>query len=327
MTAVPTSTRAEAGAEHPTDHRGQTVAAAADGPRTGRRRRSAVPVVVGAVLLTGVLLGHGLIPGELGFLVETTLVFFGLGVPLLLLWSLRRRTHLGAASSLVPLVAWALVFGPAWIPLGWSAPDAAPGAASLTVASQNVAAGSGTAGESASALAETGAQVIGLQELDAASRQEATAALAASHPYTFTAGTVGLFSTYPIGSTRALDLGLGWSRALRAVVSTPSGPVAVYVVHAASARVGAHDERDRMLAALTSEVQTDEVSRVLVIGDLNTVPTDRSFGDLASLPARAEPQLGRAGGHLAEDPSAARARSRARAGRDVHRSPLDRRGP
>ena len=262
---------ADHGADHGVDRRAR------------RRRRSAIPLVVGALLLTGVLLGHRRLPGELGFLVETALVFAGLGVPLLLLWALRRRSHLGAAAALVPLVAWALAFVPAWVPLGWSAPDAAVGAGSLMVASQNVAAGSGTAGESAATLAATGAQVIGLQELDGASRREASAALAASHPHTFTAGTVGLFSQYPIEKARALELGLGWSRALRAVVDTPSGPVAVYVVHAASARVGAHDDRDEMLSALTSEVQTDDAARVLVIGDLNAVPTDRSFTDLASL--------------------------------------------
>ncbi len=283
MTLTPASMSAETSTGARPQRGDATVADHEAEVGAGRRRRSAVPVVGGALLLTGLLQGHRLLPGELGFLVETALVFVGLGVPLLLLWALRRRSHLGAAAALVPLVAWALVFGPTWVPLDWSAPDAAAGPGSLTVASQNVAAGSGTAGESAATLAATGAQVIGLQELHGTSRREASAALAASHPYRFTAGTVGLFSQYPIEKATALDLGLGWSRALRAVVDTPSGPVAVYVVHAASARVGAHDDRDSMLSALTSEVQTDDASRVLVIGDLNTVPTDRSFADLASL--------------------------------------------
>lgn len=236
-----------------------------------------------ALVLTAVLLGHRLLPGELAFVVETALVFGGLGVPLLLWWAFRRRSRLGAASALVPLLAWGLVIGPAWVPLDWSAPDAAAGTGSLTVASQNVAVRSGSAGESAATLAETGAQVIGLQELDAASRRDATAALSASHPHVFTTETVGLFSRYPIEKARGLELGLGWSRALRAVVDTPSGPVTVYVVHAASARVGAHGDRDRMLAALASEVRADDAARVLVMGDLNTVPTDRAFTDLAGL--------------------------------------------
>jgi vancomycin resistance protein VanJ len=152
--------------------------------------------------------------------------------------------------------------------------DPADPAGSITVASQNVEAASGTAAASGLALADRGADIIALEELTASSRTEASAALAASHPYSYTVGTVGLWSIYPLDDVRALSLGLSWQRALTASVRTPAGPVSVYVVHAASIRPGKQVDRDVMIAQLARTIAADTSERVLAVGDFNAASTD-----------------------------------------------------
>ncbi|MEU0831831.1 hypothetical protein [Streptomyces sp. NPDC005969] len=52
-------------------------------------------------------------------------------------------------------------------------------------------------------------------------------------------GTVALWSRYPITDSERVTIDPGWSRSLRARVQGPDGPLAVYVVHLPSVRVGA----------------------------------------------------------------------------------------
>ncbi|MBB2985246.1 endonuclease/exonuclease/phosphatase family protein [Terracoccus luteus] len=257
-----------------------------------RAVRAARAIAVAAGLLTLVLVGHRLLPGELGFLVETALVWLGMLVLPLLAWAAVARSRGGATVALVPAVVWALLFVPAVVPLTWTAADPVTGR-QLVVASQNVAAGARTAGDSASSLVAGGAQVIGLQELTASARRDAADVLRESHPHSYTVGTVGLWSAYPIENARPLELRLGWRRALRADVVTPSGTVRVYVVHAASARVGAHGERDAMLEALARVVAADDSERIVLVGDLNAVSTDRALSGLHD--ELDEPNLGSGG--------------------------------
>lgn len=284
----PNATVGPSGAVGPRDAVGPSGAVGPDGgPAEQRGARTVRRIAIASVLLALTLLGHRLVPGELGFLLETALMFLGLGVAPLLVWALVRRSRRGALSVMLPALAWALLFGPAWVPLAWTAP--APSTASLTVGTQNISVDAATATTSAADLAAAGADVIGLQELTKESRLAVTADLASSHPYVEAANSVGLWSRFPIENARGLDLGLGWERAVAARVVTPAGPVSVYVVHAASARAGAHGERDRMLAALAEEVRADPSERVVVMGDLNTVSTDRALSGLTD--QLAEPNL------------------------------------
>src|SRR5690606_39711379 len=75
-------------------------------------------------------------------------------------------------------------------------------------------------------------------------------------------GTVGLWSKYPLTDVRAVDIRLGWKRAMRATVATPDGPVAVYVAHLPSVRVKmeagftAH-QRDRSADALGEAISRE----------------------------------------------------------------------
>ena len=237
-------------------------------------------MVAVAALLLAVLLAFGsLIPGSVGTGFATILPWLGLVIPVLFVIALLTRRRRAWLIVVVPLLVWAVAFVPTLVPLGWIS-SAAASANSLTVASQNVHAGSGSAATSATTLADEGAHVIALEELDADARVAAASVLADSHPYSYTVGTVGLWSTYPIVNEQPLDLGLGWKRALAADIDTPQGLVSVYVVHAASFRPGEQTDRDTMLAELAAMVPNDENDRVIVLGDFNATSTDLALAPL-----------------------------------------------
>lgn len=237
-----------------------------------RARTSARVIAVVSVITALIFVLHPVLPGVFGTAIATALPWLGLLVPALAIAAIgtrRRRAWLVAA---VPLLAWLFVMGPLLVPLS-SAPAHA-GEQEIMVASQNVQAGSGTAAESASTLAERGADVIALEELDGAAREAAAAALQETHPYSYAVGTVGIWSQYPIVNEQPLELGLGWNRALAADLDTPDGLVSIYVVHAASLRPGAQSDRDEMLNELAETVARDENERVIVAGDFNATVTD-----------------------------------------------------
>ena len=261
----------------------------------GRRRglRSARGIALVSVVLTLLLVFHSVLPGNIGSAIGTALPWLGLGVPLLVAVAIVRRAGRSWMLAGVPLLVWAIIFVPQFIALDVVAP--APAADQLTVASQNVEADSGTAALSGVALAEAGADVIALEELTAAARFQAAEALASSHPYSYTVGTVGLWSIYPIDNLRALTLGLSWKRALAADVQTPTGVVSVYVIHAASIRPGKQDDRDTMLEELAATIEADGAERVIALGDFNASSADPALKPLGSLldePNQSSPSLG-----------------------------------
>ena len=226
------------------------------------------------------LLAHAWLPdiAGLGLIVDSGLIWLGALIPLLgLLVIAARRKHVTVA-VLVPAVVWTLLFVPGLLPLAWSAPPQS--ANSLTVVSQNLKASSGTAAQSASNLAATGAQVVALQEIDGAAQSPVTAELHEHYGYSYRIGTVGLWSSYPILNAQPQGLGLGWNRALSADLDTPAGLVRIYVVHAASARPSDHADRDIMLANLADTIERDPSRRIIAVGDFNAASTDRHFSAL-----------------------------------------------
>jgi vancomycin resistance protein VanJ len=257
------------------------------GRRSRRRRPALTLLVITASLGLALLLGaHALVPdvAGLGLILDTALPWLGWLIPVLALMALAAHTRGARFAVLVPAVVWGFMFIPVIVPLGFGGPAsaasaAAPGASAgtLTVASQNVQAGSGTAGDSALTLAETGADVIALQELDNDSLAAARAALDATYPHYYGIGTVGMWSKFPILNAQPWDLGLGWQRALAADLDTPAGLVSIYVIHAGSARPGDHAQRDAMLTNLAGVLPNDENERVIAVGDFNAASNDRSF--------------------------------------------------
>ncbi|MFC9558866.1 endonuclease/exonuclease/phosphatase family protein [Agromyces sp. NPDC056965] len=259
-------------------------AAGSPRPRPARRRRvglARATAMLGAALAL-VLVFHTMVPdvAGLGLVVDTALPWFGLAVPLLLVGAFVARSRAAIAAAVLAALVWCIMFVPSVVPLSWTAAQASD--SQLTVASQNVEAGSGTAADSASTLAATGAEVVALQEMDAESREAAGSVLDEVYPHRYGVGTVGVWSVFPIENAQMLDLGLGWKRGLAADLETPSGPVSIYVVHAASARPAAHDERDAMLTNLADHLDRDENARVVAIGDFNAGSSDRALGDVAA---------------------------------------------
>jgi vancomycin resistance protein VanJ len=229
--------------------------------------------VVSSIVVAAVLAGHQLIPALGGFtpVLESMLPWVGLAVPLLLFAAALARSTVAAAASLVPGVVWAAMFGSTL----FRTPPGGP--SDLAVGTVNVGVRNNASGEAVRTIAK---------DLDLLAAQELTVGGPAARQlnkmfkYHYPVSTVGLWSRYPITQTKPLDVGLGWPRALRAVVDTPKGKVTVYVMHLASARPGHTASRDASLAHARKLLDADTSKRILVLGDLNTATTDRGMRGL-----------------------------------------------
>ncbi|GAA3660926.1 endonuclease/exonuclease/phosphatase family protein [Nocardioides ginsengisoli] len=246
------------------------------------RLRSALPVVV-LSLIVGAVVGLGVVPGMAGTIGAALLPWAGLLLVPLAVIGVRAAIRRSWAALALPVVAvvWAVAVGPA-LPSVTSVTSSWPPAkgTAVTFASQNVEAHSGTSAASARTLADRGSAVIALTELDGDARTKAAQALSASHPYSYTVGTVGLWSVYPLSNPEGLRLGLAWERALRADVAAPGGTVRVYVVHAASFRPGQQAGRDAMLDRLARLVASDDSRRLVAMGDFNAPTTDPALAGI-----------------------------------------------
>ncbi|MEU2508363.1 endonuclease/exonuclease/phosphatase family protein [Streptomyces sp. NPDC007863] len=224
-------------------------------------------------------------PGRLGSLLETFLFWLGPLTALLLLAAAVRRARTALVVLLLPAVVWAAVFGPRLLPAG------PPGPRELTVVQHNVADDNADPAATARALADSGADLIALQELVDPALAVYRRELAPRYPYHSVRGTVGLWSRHPLGAARALDIRPRditepWQRALRAEVRTPYGEVAAYVVHLPSVRLGATGlasaRRDESAARLGRILATERSARVILAGDLNGTVDDRGLAPLTS---------------------------------------------
>ncbi|MEU5900143.1 MULTISPECIES: endonuclease/exonuclease/phosphatase family protein [Streptomyces] len=233
--------------------------------------------------------------GGVGSLVETFLPWFGLGVPVLLVIALWRRSASATVALLLPVTAWLSLFGGL---LG----DRSRSGGDLTLVSHNVAAENTDPVGTARALAESGADVLALEEISEEARGTYEKELAKAYPHHTVQGTVGLWSKAPLSHTRPVDteqdvgpLGdskpaadkLVDNRALRTTVATDQGPLAVYVAHLGSVRVTSDGgfgtaTRNRNAQALTRALAAERSDRVVLLGDLNGTMDDRAFGGLTA---------------------------------------------
>lgn len=256
-----------------------TAQAPGDTLPTPPRWRRAPVVLAAAVVLTLVLVGYRFVPDVrgLGSLIDSGAPWLGLGVPVLFVAALVRRSPAALAAALVPALVWMLQFGVDWLPNGRAGP------AQLTVASQNLYANNPDPLASVRELTANGADLVGVQEAADGVIDRIGVALSDRYPHVAAASTIALYSRFPIEDRQTVDTGLGWARALRAQVATPQGPVTVYVVHLASARIGKMGMRDRSLAQLADRLRVDKAPRLIVMGDFNTATTDRAFRSLDGL--------------------------------------------
>ncbi|MFF7184409.1 endonuclease/exonuclease/phosphatase family protein [Streptomyces sp. NPDC008222] len=246
-------------------------------------RRGIVPAAL-AVLLALVMLLHAQIPndiGNLGSLTETFLPWLGVvGVPLLLILALVRKSATALIAVLLPAAVWFNLFGGL---LG----DKTGSGGDLTVATHNVNAENPDPSGTARAVADSGADVLALEELKASAVPVYEHALASTYKYHSVQGTVGLWSKYPLAHVRSVDIKLGWTRAMRATVETPEGEVAVYVAHMPSVRVKlaagfTARQRDTSADALGEAIADESLSRVILLGDLNGTMNDRALNAVTS---------------------------------------------
>jgi vancomycin resistance protein VanJ len=231
-----------------------------------------------AVILALVMLLHSRIPnriGNLGSLTETFLPWLGLLVPVLLLLALVRRSATALIAVVLPTVVWLNLFG------GLLTDRTADGG-DLTVATHNVNADNPDPSGTARDVAASGADVVALEELTASAVPVYERTLASTYKYHSVQGTVGLWSKYPLSGVRPVDIKLGWTRAMRATVATPEGPVAFYVAHMPSVRVKLEAgftarQRDKSANALGEAIADEKLPRKILLGDLNGTMNDRSL--------------------------------------------------
>ncbi|WP_372450532.1 endonuclease/exonuclease/phosphatase family protein [Streptomyces tagetis] len=236
-----------------------------------------------AVLLAAVMAAHSRIPnavGNLGSLTETFLPWCGLLLPVLLLIALVRRSATALIALVLPVAVWLDLFGGLLFDKTGTGGD-------LMVVSHNVNADNADPSGTARSVAASGADVLALEELKASAVPVYERTLAATYEHHAVVGTVGLWSRYPISDVRAVDIKLGWKRAMRATVATPSGPVAVYVAHLPSVRVKLEAgftarQRDKSADALGEAIADEALPRKILLGDLNGTMNDRALNAITS---------------------------------------------
>jgi vancomycin resistance protein VanJ len=249
-------------------------------PRIWRR---GIVLAVLALLLALVMLLHSHIPnqvGNLGSLTETFLPWLGLAVPLLLVCAVLRKSATALLTLLLPVIVWLNLFGGLIV-------DRTGSGGNLMVATHNVNAENPDPTGTATAVAASGADVLALEEVPNTAVPVYEKALAPTYKYHAVVGTVGLWSKYPMTDVQAVDIKLGWKRAMRATVTTPEGPVAVYVAHMPSVRVKVEAgftarQRDTSADALGEAIAHEPLKRVILLGDLNGTMNDRSLNAVTS---------------------------------------------
>ncbi|MFE9764863.1 endonuclease/exonuclease/phosphatase family protein [Streptomyces sp. NPDC005808] len=231
-----------------------------------------------AVILALVMVLHSRIPnaiGNLGSLTETFLPWCGLAVPVLLVLAFVRKSATALIAVLLPALVWLNLFG------GLISDKHGTGG-NLTVATHNVNADNPDPSGTARDVAASGADVVALEELTDTAVPTYEKALASTYEYHSVQGTVGLWSKYPLSDSLPVDIKLGWTRAMRATVTTPEGPIAVFVAHLPSVRVKleagftAH-QRDTSADALGEAIADDPNKQVILLGDLNGTMNDRAL--------------------------------------------------
>ncbi|MFF9864191.1 endonuclease/exonuclease/phosphatase family protein [Streptomyces sp. NPDC013953] len=245
--------------------------------------RRGVLLAACAVLLALLMIFHAQIPnkiGNLGSLTETFLPWLGLFLPVLLVAGLLRRSATALVALLLPTVVWLNLFG-------GLVTDKSGTGGDLMVVTHNVNADNPDPEGTAREVAAAGADVVALEELKPSMVPVYEEVLAEKYPYHSVQGTVGLWSTYPMSASRPVDIRMGWTRAMRATVSSPMGDVAVYVAHLPSVRVKLNagftaNQRDDSADALGEAIAREPLDKVVLLGDLNGTMNDRSLNAVTS---------------------------------------------
>ncbi|MET9700758.1 endonuclease/exonuclease/phosphatase family protein [Streptomyces sp. NPDC006529] len=227
--------------------------------------------------------------GNAGSLLQTLLPWTALGIPLLLALAAVSRSRLAVCAVLLPTVVWASLFGGVLT-------DKRSGGGDFTVISHNVDEANSDPAGTARALAASGADLLALEELSATATLAYERELAGTYRYHSVHGGVGLWSKNPMRSVEIVPI-MPWTRAVRATVDTPKGPVAVFAAHLASVRVlptagFTTSRRNEAALKLADAVRAEPLPRVVVLGDLNGTTTDSALAPVTSRLRSAQREAG-----------------------------------
>ncbi|GLZ77810.1 hypothetical protein Afil01_26170 [Actinorhabdospora filicis] len=224
----------------------------------------------------------GIVPNagpHLGSLVETFRPWLGLAVPVLLLAALLRRSTTALLAVVALAGVWSVVFAAAFKP--------GDGTGGIVAVQHNASDENPDPQGTARALLAAGPDLVALEEVLPEALPAYSGVLDPELPYRAVSGTVALWSRYPLTDVRPLDIkpeaiGDGWQRALRATAAVPGlGPVAVYVAHLPSLRLGltgfGSGPRDEGAAKLGPLLTAEPVHRLILLGDLNATTADRGL--------------------------------------------------
>ena len=197
-----------------------------------RRRPRARDWVAGAFagVFTVLLFGHGLVPEDHGMalVIESFLPWLGVITAALLIVALLSKAWFGAVPVAAALLAWCVVFLPVLMtgvgPASAADTTEEGTASGWTVATQNLRAGNPDPGAAVEKLLESGADVVVLQELTGPTLERISPVLDGTYGHRITAGTVGVWSRFPLSQGEPLALGLGWSRAVSMQLESPTVP-------------------------------------------------------------------------------------------------------
>lgn len=261
--------------------------------RRGGMWRRGITAAALAAIVAAILALHRFVPnsiGNVGSLLETFLPWLGWSLPPLIVWAWVRRSATAAVALAMPVVLWLSMFA-------GLLPDKYRGDGHIRVLTHNVDADNSDITGTADVLLGVDADIVALEELDTSVQGDYRDRLAGSYPFHVVHGTVGLWSKYEIIESSPVDIHIGWTRAMRAVVDSPEGLTAVYVAHLASVRVGTEGftstQRDATAQALGLEIASEPLAQVLLLGDLNGTAQDRSLAPITYQLDSTQAQAGR----------------------------------
>jgi len=283
----------------------------APGPRRARGRRyrssmraqtsTAIAVLAAFAIIFLVL--HRFVPDAkgVGSLLETWLPWIGVPVGVLLVAACIVHTRRALVATLVAAAVWTVLYGPALLPRGSSAP------AQLRVFSEDVNGNSHEATASGAMALAQHADVVALEDMySAVSASSAVTALNNAYANHVTEYGFGLWSRYRIsevtpitlsaqqaGQSQSLgsddaDLAASSSAApvigaLEASLVTPHGTLVVYLVHLPQPVLGSQGfakARDQAFSQFVGIIRRNPAQHLAVIGDINVAATDRQFSQL-----------------------------------------------
>ncbi|MEV7590220.1 endonuclease/exonuclease/phosphatase family protein [Streptomyces sp. NPDC089922] len=230
--------------------------------------------------------------GNLGSLFQTFLPWAGLSIPVLLLAAAVCRSRLAALAVLAPVAVWGCLFGGTLT----DKRSERPGGGNFTVVSHNVDEENPDPVRTARALAASGADLLALEEMSPKATPAYERELAVGYPYRSDTLGVRLWSKHPLNGVEAVPI-MPWTRAVRATVETPGGPVAVYAAHLASVRLTPDAgfttaRRNDAARKLAAAVRAEPLARVVVMGDFNGTAEDSALRPVTSRLASAQHEAG-----------------------------------